>query len=132
MGQPSELHRLPKEDFGNWGNSRALIFGLIHLCHHSTKKYFKNIKIIASHFYHFSVFHLQFRLILNVAVGGNYFPDRCSNNDSNGNLVAKPWSSANSLQMKPFWENKNQWYPTWNRQVNDSHMLVNYIRVYSL
>ncbi|XP_057370125.1 beta-1,3-glucan-binding protein-like isoform X1 [Daphnia carinata] len=77
-------------------------------------------------------FDKQFHFIFKVAAGGDYFPDRCLNYNDQGEVTPKPWSTADTVQMKPFWEARNQWYPTWTRNPEDSHMLVDYIRVWSL
>ncbi|XP_046462525.1 beta-1,3-glucan-binding protein-like [Daphnia pulex] len=77
-------------------------------------------------------FDKRFHFILKVAAGGDYFPDRCFNYNDTEALVPKPWSTNATVQMKPFWAAKNQWYPTWTRNPEDSHMLVDYIRVWSL
>lgn len=66
----------------------------------------------------------QFHFILNVAIGGNYFPDGCVN--GNGE---KPWHGINVPgAMKSFWEANESWYPTWN--ADDYAMKIDYIRVY--
>ena len=75
----------------------------------------------------------QFHLVIKVAAGGDYFPDRCLNYNADGELVPKPWSKANSTApMKEFWEARDQWQSTWNRTADDSTMIIDYIRVYSL
>ncbi|KAI8903874.1 putative glucan binding protein [Gorgonomyces haynaldii] len=51
-------------------------------------------------------FDQEFYLILNVAVGGTggYFPD---------NVGSKPWRDQSPTPMLDFWNNRNQWLPTW-------------------
>lgn len=72
-------------------------------------------------------FDKKFHFILNVAVGGNFFPDGCVNVPYN-----KPWTRSSSTQMRSFWERKCEWYPTWYRTSRDgSAMQVDYIRVWS-
>jgi beta-glucanase (GH16 family) len=71
-------------------------------------------------------FDKNFHFVLNVAVGGNYFPDGCVNIPFN-----KPWGMYEPVQMRPFWENRGQWLPTWNAGTEDNAMQVDYIRVYS-
>ena len=66
-------------------------------------------------------YFVQFSFVLNVAVGGDFFPDNCGN---------KPWLSSDSNQMRKFWKAKNSWYPTWNATTNENAMQVDYIRVY--
>lgn len=75
---------------------------------------------------HFSNFLLlfQFHFILNLAVGGNYFPDGCDN--LNG---AKPWQGQFVPgAMKSFWENRDLWYWTWVGE--EAALKIDYIRVY--
>ena len=74
----------------------------------------------------FHYFELQFHLIINVAVGGNFFPDGCVNQPFN-----KPWSSSSWPQMRPFWEKRSEWLPTWNAGTEQNAMAIDYIRVYS-
>lgn len=64
---------------------------------------------------------------MNVAVGGNFFPDGCVNVPFN-----KPWASTDRDQMRKFWEKRRDWLPTWNAQTEDNTLQVDYIRVYSL
>ena len=75
----------------------------------------------------------QFHFILNVAVGGVYFTEGCKNVPFNSSEPRnKPWSRNDSVQMKPFWQARDQWLPTWNASTDDNAMKVDYIRVYSL
>ena len=47
----------------------------------------------------------QFYFILNLAVGGNYFPDGCFNSGGE-----KPWECCNVPgSMKSFWEANEDW-----------------------
>jgi len=71
-------------------------------------------------------FDKRFHLIINVAVGGNFFPDGCVNQPFN-----KPWSSSSWPQMRPFWEKRSEWLPTWNAGTEQNAMAIDYIRVYS-
>lgn len=43
-------------------------------------------------------------------------------------------STKDEIQMKPFWEKRDEWYPTWNktREEFSDAMQVDYIRVYDL
>ena len=67
---------------------------------------------------------LQFHFILNLAAGGNYFQDGCTNEFGD-----KPWYGQNVPgAMKSFWEAKNFWYPTWRAE--EAGLKVDYIRVY--
>ncbi len=72
-------------------------------------------------------FDQDFHFLLNVAVGGNFFPDGCDN--ANGE---KPWAGRDQPgAMKNFWEANEVWYPTWTQDLgDDSAMKVDYIRVY--
>lgn len=60
-----------------------------------------------------------------MAVGGNFFADGCVNKP-----YPKPWSTKSNQQMLPFWEGRDDWFPTWNAQSDDNAMQVDYIRVY--
>ncbi|KZM18687.1 uncharacterized protein EKO05_0006523 [Ascochyta rabiei] len=55
-----------------------------------------------------SPFDQDFYLIINVAVGGTngWFEDGKS---------AKPWLDGSSTAKKDFWQAKDQWYPTWEK-----------------
>lgn len=74
---------------------------------------------------------LQFHFILDVAVGGNMFPDWCVNQPF-GQPLEKPWKMSDPVQMRPFWENREHWLPTWNIETEDNAMRIDYIRVYAL
>jgi hypothetical protein len=65
--------------------------------------------------------------LLNVAVGGNFFPDGCQNEDYD-----KPWNASDPTQMTKFWESRDKWLPTGNAGTEDNSMQIDYIRVYSL
>lgn len=71
---------------------------------------------------------MQFHLVINLAVGGNYFNDDCVNAD-----YPKPWNLFDSTPMLDFWNAKDDWYPTWSRKnYDDSILKIDYIRVYSI
>ncbi len=73
-------------------------------------------------------FDSDFYFILNVAVGGNFFPDGCYN--ANGE---KPWHGGNVPgSMKSFWESSRDWIPTWNIDTEDGALQIDYIKVWSL
>jgi len=73
-------------------------------------------------------FDKPFYILLNVAIGGNFFPDGCNN--ANGD---KPWyGSFVPGAMKSFWEGRDDWKPTWNMDTDDSAMKIDYVKVYSL
>jgi beta-glucanase (GH16 family) len=70
-------------------------------------------------------FDQKFHFVMNVAVGGGFFPDGCVNRPFN-----KPWNGGGFPQMRPFWEAKTDWLPTWNAASEDNAMQVDYVRVY--
>ncbi|KAJ8935956.1 hypothetical protein NQ318_015791, partial [Aromia moschata] len=74
-------------------------------------------------------FDEEFYIILNLAVGSTmgYFPDDATN--GNG---AKPWLNTSPKAMTDFWEGREQWLPTWNVDTDDSHLQVEYVRVWAL
>ncbi|XP_059351568.1 beta-1,3-glucan-binding protein-like [Daphnia carinata] len=78
-----------------------------------------------------SPFDRPFHLILDVAVGGNMFPDWCVNQPFDRPLE-KPWKMSDRVQMRPFWEKRMNWLPTWNSESEDNTMRIDYIRVYAL
>ena len=43
-------------------------------------------------------------------------------------------STKKEIQMKPFWESRNEWLPTWNQDSSEitNSLQVDYIRVYDL
>lgn len=53
-------------------------------------------------------FDQKFYLILNIAVGGTngWFTDGAS---------SKPWVDASPFAKKDFWDARQQWYPTWEK-----------------
>lgn len=69
---------------------------------------------------------LQIHLVLGIGVGGiNDFPD-----DFNSGNFKKPWKNENRLQVKRFYESKNEWYnQTWGK---DSQLQIDYVKVKSL
>lgn len=75
-------------------------------------------------------FFAQFFLILNVAVGGTaFFPDNWQS------PAGKPWNDQSDFAPRDFWNQRAQWYPTWNPDKNngeDAAMQVDYIRVWKL
>ncbi|XP_072397170.1 beta-1,3-glucan-binding protein-like [Diabrotica undecimpunctata] len=67
----------------------------------------------------------QARLVLGIGVGGiNDFPD-----DFMSGSVPKPWRNRNSLQVKSFYESRNQWLPSWN---TGGQLQVDYVRIKSI
>ncbi|KAG6812811.1 hypothetical protein H0H92_000269 [Tricholoma furcatifolium] len=62
-------------------------------------------------------FDQSFYLILNVAVGGTngWFPDGAGD---------KPWLDGSQNAMADFWNNRDQWLPTWPTSVEDRALVV--------
>lgn len=72
-------------------------------------------------------FDQEFYIILNLAVGGtSYFPDTASNPGG------KPWLNTSPRASGDFWDGREQWLPTWNLGTEDSHLQVDYVRVYAV
>ncbi|XP_046644146.1 beta-1,3-glucan-binding protein-like [Daphnia pulicaria] len=73
-------------------------------------------------------FDREFFIAINVAVGGDFFPDSCENYP-----YPKPWNNSSpDASMGSFWEKKDQWYPTWSQcSVDDSALQIDYVRVYA-
>ena len=68
---------------------------------------------------------------MNVAVGGTggYFSDSLTNKP-----YPKPWSDKSSQASTDFYNKKDEWYPTWNPDVNngeDAAMQVKSVRVWA-
>lgn len=65
-------------------------------------------------------FDQEFYLILNVAVGGTngWFKDGESN---------KPWVDSSKTARKDFWEAREQWEPTWEK---DGQMIVKSVKIW--
>lgn len=73
-------------------------------------------------------FDQEFYLIMNLAVGGvNYFSDGFVNQGS-----PKPWLNNSPRAATDFWSGRNNWLPTWNLSTEDSHLQVDYVRVWAL
>ncbi|XP_058467022.1 beta-1,3-glucan-binding protein-like [Malaya genurostris] len=68
-------------------------------------------------------FDKEFFLLLNVAVGGDYFPDGASNPHP------KPWYYGESTAMTSFWNARGNWYSTWGEE---AAMEIDYVRVWAL
>ncbi|KAL2690608.1 concanavalin A-like lectin/glucanase domain-containing protein, partial [Phyllosticta citricarpa] len=65
-------------------------------------------------------FDQEFYLVLNVAVGGTngWFPDGKS---------SKPWIDNSPTAKKDFWDARNQWYPTWEK---NGQMIVDSVKIW--
>ncbi|XP_063225957.1 LOW QUALITY PROTEIN: beta-1,3-glucan-binding protein-like [Bacillus rossius redtenbacheri] len=68
-------------------------------------------------------FDQEFFIVMNVAVGGKYFPDGWINFP-----YPRPWNWTSPHPMRDFWERRHDWLPTWCGE--DTAMKVDYIRVY--
>ncbi|XP_055538346.1 beta-1,3-glucan-binding protein-like [Wyeomyia smithii] len=68
-------------------------------------------------------FDREFHLLLNVAVGGDYFPDAASNPHP------KPWYYGQSTAMTSFWNARGDWYSTWGEE---AAMEIEHVRVWAL
>lgn len=58
------------------------------------------------------------------------FPDWCINSPFD-KIIEKPWKTTDRIQMKPFWEKRHEWLPTWSVDTEDSAMQVDYVRVFA-
>ncbi|OMP82843.1 Beta-1,3-glucan-binding protein [Diplodia seriata] len=65
-------------------------------------------------------FDQEFYLILNVAVGGTngWFTD---------GKYSKPWIDASATAKKDFWNARNSWYPTWEK---NGQMIVDSVKMW--
>lgn len=70
----------------------------------------------------------EFYVIINLAVGSSTF----FSDNSRNYPTPKPWKNNSTCPMKDFWEHKSDWLPTWNVKTDDSHLKVDYIRVWAL
>ncbi|KAK7096009.1 hypothetical protein V1264_005357 [Littorina saxatilis] len=70
-------------------------------------------------------FDQPFYLILNVAVGGDFFWDGVTNKP-----YAKPWSMKEPTrdQMIKFWNTKHLWYPTWHGE--EVALKIKYVKMW--
>jgi beta-glucanase (GH16 family) len=72
-------------------------------------------------------FDKEFHMLINTAIGGDFFPEDAGN--GNGR---KPWSQNSANPMLDFWNGRNQWLPSWKMNTDESHFLVDYVRVWAL
>lgn len=73
-------------------------------------------------------FDQEFYLMINLAVGStSFFSDGYRNED-----YPKPWWNYSPTPLREFWDAKEYWLPTWNMNSEDSHLQVDYIRVWAL
>jgi len=70
-------------------------------------------------------FDQDFHLIINLAIGGTsgYWPD---------NVGGKPWTDASGVAYTQFWQGRNQWLNSWKMNTDESHLQVDYVRVWAL
>lgn len=75
-----------------------------------------------------SPFDKNFYISLGLGVGGiGDFPDNCVTGEAR---KLKPWSNTSPKAELNFWEQKNNWYPTWVS--NDNAMKIDYVKVWAL
>ncbi|CAG9766717.1 unnamed protein product [Ceutorhynchus assimilis] len=72
-------------------------------------------------------FDQSFYLIINLAVGGTHFFSDADNNEG-----GKPWKNTSPNAGLDFWKGRDQWLGTWNLATDDSHFLIDYVRVWDL
>lgn len=65
-------------------------------------------------------FDQHFYLILNVAVGGNFF----------GSAHDKVWNPESQHPGTTFWENVKKWYPTWPTDKKERGMAIDRVRMW--
>ncbi|KAJ1519914.1 hypothetical protein ONE63_004152 [Megalurothrips usitatus] len=68
-------------------------------------------------------FDKKFYIILNVAVGGTFFPNGMINSP-----YPRPWNWTSGHPLREFWEYRQWWLPSWKGE--DAAMQVDYVRVY--
>ncbi|XP_066140780.1 beta-1,3-glucan-binding protein-like [Euwallacea fornicatus] len=72
-------------------------------------------------------FDEKFHIIINLAIGGvGYFPD------GNVNPGGKPWNNTSPSAMAEFWEGREQWENSWKLGTNESHFVIDYIKIYAI
>ncbi|XP_029720849.1 beta-1,3-glucan-binding protein [Aedes albopictus] len=67
-------------------------------------------------------FDREFYIVMNVAVGGDYFPDNA------WNPHPKPWRQGNPSAMTDFYKAKSNWYSTWG---DAAALEVDWVRVWA-
>jgi len=68
---------------------------------------------------------LQFHFILNVAVGGNFYPE-----DWTSDGRKRPYDYSQMGPKRQFWTSRPSWIDTWGQNPDDHSMQIDYIRVY--
>ncbi|CAH1105310.1 unnamed protein product [Psylliodes chrysocephalus] len=76
-------------------------------------------------------FDQEFYIIFNTAVGGQngYFPDK---KEATNSPRDKPWSNNAGDATTAFWKGREQWLPTWNIGTDDSHLQIDYVKVWAI
>lgn len=70
----------------------------------------------------------EFFIIINLAVGGtSFFSDNATNHPKK-----KPWLNSSPTPLKDFWESRGQWLPTWNLDTDDSHLKIDYVKIFAI
>lgn len=73
-------------------------------------------------------FDEEFFLIMNLYVGGvRLFPDDAINYPK-----PKPWKNDSPTAARDFWNDRENWLPTWNlKGSDDSHLQVDYVKIWA-
>lgn len=66
-------------------------------------------------------FDQEFYLIVNLAVGGSYFPDA---------VGGKPWVSTSTTSMRDFWDARDQWMPSWSNDPAQRSLIVDSVKMW--
>lgn len=75
-------------------------------------------------------FDQEFYLVIDLAVGGEHFPE-----DAFNGVGDKPWTNSSRYPATEFWHAKNLWLPTWKINENrtkEASFLIDYVRVWAL
>lgn len=74
-------------------------------------------------------FDQEFHFLINLAVGGQFFPDNAENLPG-----GKPWKNDSPNREKEFWDGRDQWLPSWRSREDgkSSTLQVDYIKVWAV
>lgn len=73
-------------------------------------------------------FDQEFYIIINNAVGGTmYFADNFENRP-----YPKSWLNNSPRASLDFWNDKDNWIPTWNLHNDDNNLIVDFVKVWAL